>query len=86
MSIRDARSLGAALSAARRDRGLNQDELAHRAGIARRTVSRIENGNAAGEVGTVLAVVRALELSLDLVEDTAGDLTLDALDEMTDEL
>ncbi|WP_407320197.1 helix-turn-helix transcriptional regulator [Isoptericola halotolerans] len=72
--------------AARRHRGLSQDELARQAGIARRTLSRISNGNVSGEIGLILSVVRALELSLDPAEHSAGEFTLDTFDEMTDEL
>lgn len=58
--IRDSRSLGAALRAARVAAGLTQAQLAERSGVSRRTIISIENGHSAGEVGRILTIARAL--------------------------
>ena len=44
--------LGLAIQRLRRDKGLSQDELAHRAGIDQAYLSRVENG--ATEIGVNL--------------------------------
>lgn len=51
--------LGAALRRERVRQRLEQQDLAARAGVARAAVSRVENGHG-GNIGTVLAMVRAL--------------------------
>jgi transcriptional regulator with XRE-family HTH domain len=57
--------LGARLSRARIDRGLTQAALAEEAGVAKRTVERIEAGKPS-EIATLIRVLRVLGLSAGL--------------------
>jgi len=78
MDISSAGQLGAAIRTHRRREGLTQVELAARAGIASRTLIEIERGHPHGEVGRVLAVLRALNLAITLTpvksDRESGDL------------
>ena len=85
-AIRDARSFGAAIRSARRERGLSQAELASRADVSRRTLASIEGGHPNGEIGMFLALVRALDLEITLSPVPPATFSLDYLDETTDEL
>jgi transcriptional regulator with XRE-family HTH domain len=53
--------IGQRLKEQRLRRNLNQTELAERAGLARRTITSIENGNGC-TLGTLIRIVRALDL------------------------
>lgn len=57
--------LGAQLRAARERAGLSVRELARRIGVSASLLSQVERGLAQPSVGTLWAVVTALELSLD---------------------
>lgn len=61
------RMIGAALREARRAAGLQQEELARRAGVSRMTVQRLEAGTIDPRVSTVGVLARALGLDLLLV-------------------
>ena len=50
-----------------KQRGINQDELASRAGISRETVSRLKRREA--DFGTVAKLAAVVGLKLDVVED-----------------
>jgi transcriptional regulator with XRE-family HTH domain len=54
--------LGLRLSAARLARNLTQAELAAEAGISKRTLERLENGEAATQLSGFVRVCRALKL------------------------
>lgn len=56
------RDAGRRLAALRESRGLTQEELAHRAGISTKTVSRFENGRHDGRRQTVRSIAGALEV------------------------
>lgn len=58
----------------REARGLSQEELAHRAGVSVRTISRLENGRHDGRRGTVRAIAEALSVE---ERDILGDVLLD---------
>ena len=53
--------IGQRLKEQRLQRNLNQTELAERAGLARRTITSIENGKGC-TLGTLIRIVRALDL------------------------
>ncbi len=55
-----AAELGAHILHARQRQGLSQERLADLAGVAPRSVYRVENGDAAVSVGVALAVLDAL--------------------------
>ena len=65
--IRTPREIGAALRARRRAQGLTQLQIAEAAGVSRAFVSDLERGDRSGaELARVLAVIRALDLAVDL--------------------
>jgi len=57
------RRLGARLSALRKSRGVGQDRLTEAAGLAKGTVSRIENGAVDPRVTTLLKLAHGLEVA-----------------------
>lgn len=66
--LRDATGLNQALRSRRKELGWTQQELGHRAGLAAKHVSRIENGTHEPKVSTLFALVSALGLELTLGE------------------
>jgi HTH-type transcriptional regulator/antitoxin HipB len=50
----------------RQDHGWSQAELADRAGVGRPWLSEVERGKPTAQVGRVLAVVRALGMTLEV--------------------
>lgn len=83
--IRSVRDLAAAVRGQRRDLALSQAELARRAGVARKTISELETGKAAPELGLMLRVLAQLGLELQvgagsrLRASRAGAVDLDAI-------
>lgn len=79
-----AARFGASIKLARTRRRLTQEQLAERAGIARRTVVRLEQGDPGIAFGSVLEVLAVLEADwpdvlVDLVEtDAPGRVLEDA--------
>ena len=69
-NIRTLAALGAAIRGQRETLGWTQAALAERAGVSRATVIAVESG-ARFEVGTLLALARALDLTID-VEPVKG--------------
>ncbi len=58
------------IRAQRRGRGWTQADLADRAQVSRRFVGELEAGQRTGaELGRVLAVLRALDVAISLVDD-----------------
>lgn len=68
--------IGARLAAIRRDRGLRVSELARRAEVSSSLISQIERGSSKPSVGTLFALARVLDVSVDLFF-TDGDETTD---------
>jgi HTH-type transcriptional regulator / antitoxin HipB len=89
MSIRSVRDLAAAVRGRRIDLGLNQADLASRAGVSRKWVYEFEAGKATAQFGLILRVLDALDLALNLsstddASTSAMDATVD-LDALLDE-
>lgn len=61
---RTPKQLGAIIRRQRRQLGLTQGQLGERAGLRQETISLMEAGNPANRVETVLAVLAALDLEL----------------------
>jgi HTH-type transcriptional regulator / antitoxin HipB len=61
---RTPRQLGNLIRRARKQRGWSQSQLAERVGIRQGTISLIETGNPATRVDTLLALLAALDLEL----------------------
>lgn len=55
-----------ALKAARMSRGITQDELAIRSGIAQSAISRIESGGQAPSLRTLVKLAYAMNSELDI--------------------
>lgn len=69
-AITTGRQLGAAIHDARTRAGLTQANLAERAGVSRKWLIGLEQGARTGaELGKVFDVMRALNLSIQLLED-----------------
>lgn len=67
-----SRDLGAAIAAARKERGWSQATLAGHAGVARPWLSNFENGKPTVSMDGVLRVTIALGLGFGLVRADAG--------------
>ncbi len=72
--------LGGRLTQRRIESGLSQAELAHRAGVSKRTVERVEAG-ATAQTATLVRMLRALELldRLEALVPEAGPRPMDLL-------
>jgi HTH-type transcriptional regulator / antitoxin HipB len=66
MTVRSIRDLAAAVRSRRLDLGLNQADLARRAGVSRKWVYEFEAGKPSAELGLILRVLDALDLALEL--------------------
>lgn len=64
--VYDTADLGAQVRRARRHSGLHQDELAHRIGVTRMTISRLERGESVS-VDTALRALSQCGIALALV-------------------
>jgi len=64
--------LGKLIKAGRLERGLTAAELSERAGISRKTLRNIENGEAGTEIGIVFEVATLVGVRLFEVDDRAG--------------
>lgn len=70
--VRDARQLGNLIRRARKQQALSQRDLGDRAGLRQETISLLENGNPAAKTETVLSVLAALNLELQVVPRSQG--------------
>jgi HTH-type transcriptional regulator/antitoxin HipB len=66
MTVRSINDLAAAVRGRRTDLGLNQKELARRAGVSRKWIYEFEAGKPTAELGLLLRVLEVLGLSLEL--------------------
>lgn len=69
---RDARQLGNLIRSARKQQSISQKVLGDRAGLRQETISLLETGNPAAKVETVLSVLAALNLELQVVTRSKG--------------
>jgi len=69
---RDARQLGNLIRSARKQQAMSQQALGDRAGLRQETISLLESGNPAARVETVLSVLAALNLELQVVTRSQG--------------
>ena len=63
---RDPKQLGSLIRQARKTLGLSQVELASRAGLRQETISLIETGSPATRIDTLLRLMAALDLDLNI--------------------
>ncbi len=72
MRINSVRAMAATVRGRRQDLGLNQAELAQRAGVSRQWISGFEAGKPTAEFGLVIRVLETLGLRIDLLEAGGG--------------
>ena len=63
---RDPKQIGNVIRVARKRKGWSQGELAKRSGLRQGTVSLIETGSPATKIQTLLAILAALDLELQI--------------------
>ena len=61
---KDLVSLGAAIRAARTERGVSQEELAHRSNIDRSYMSSIERGNQNPGIISIIRIAHAMAMTM----------------------
>jgi DNA-binding XRE family transcriptional regulator len=66
MRIRSAGDLAAIVKGRRKDLVISQAELAHRAGVARKSISELESGKTHPELGLTLRVLEQLGLVIEV--------------------
>lgn len=69
MTIRTAADLGAFIRERRLKLGMDQSDLAEKAGTSRKWVVEVEQGKPRAEIGLVLRTLKTLGVSLDIVVD-----------------
>ena len=69
MKIRTATDLGAFIRERRIKLGMDQSDLAEKAGTSRKWIVEVEQGKPRAEVGLVLRTLKTLGVSLDIVVD-----------------
>jgi len=65
---RSPEQIGNAIRRARKKRGMSQAELGEKTGLRQGTISLIEKGHPAAKLETILAVLSALDLELEVAE------------------
>jgi transcriptional regulator with XRE-family HTH domain len=69
--VSTATDIGSAISAARKAKRLTQSQLATLADVHQPKISAIESGKDTAHVGIVLRIIKALGLTIDLIDATA---------------
>ena len=75
MRIRNPTDLGAFIRDRRSQLGLDQAELAEKAGTSRKWLIEVEQGKPRAEIGLVLGTLKTLGVSLDLQTDSEETLS-----------
>ena len=71
MRVRTATDLGAFIRERRVKLGMDQSDLAEKAGTSRKWIVEVEQGKPRAEIGLVLRTLKTLGVSLDLAADRA---------------
>ena len=71
MRIRTATDLGAFIRERRIKLGMDQNDLAEKAGTSRKWIVEVEQGKPRAEIGLVLRTLKTLGVSLDIAVDLA---------------
>lgn len=85
MRIRTAHDLAALARGRRLDRGWSQAEVAGRAGVSRKWVSDFETGKVSVDLGAVLRLLDALDITLSSATRDRGDRDAVDLDDLLEE-
>jgi y4mF family transcriptional regulator len=80
MEIHSTRDLAAAVRGRRTDLGLNQADLARKAGVSRKWLVDLEAGKATAEIGLVIRVLEQLGFSVDLSSGRSRPVSKHAVD------
>ena len=72
LRVRSIRDLASAARGRRLDLGLNQAELAERAGVSRKWLVEFEAGKPSAELGLAMRVLDELGLALDVTSEAEG--------------
>jgi HTH-type transcriptional regulator/antitoxin HipB len=64
--IRSPNQLGSLIRSSRKKSGLTQGDLADKTGLWQETISKIETGNKATKIETILKVIAMLDLDLSI--------------------
>lgn len=78
MRLSNARDLGLYIRGRRHAAGLNQSDVARRAGVSRRWLSDLESGKSTAEIGLVFQLIAALGLLMDVRPAPEPEIDLDA--------
>ena len=73
MLVRNPSDLGAVIQQARLNRKLSQAALAKKVGLHQPKVSEIERGKSGVNLDTIMRVLAALQLSINIVDGTSAD-------------
>ncbi len=73
MTIQTVRDLAAVVRGRRKDLGMNQAQLAARAGVSRKWIYEFEAGKPTAEFGLLLRVLDALGLALEVTPRPEAD-------------
>jgi HTH-type transcriptional regulator/antitoxin HipB len=73
MRIRTATDLGAFIRERRTRLGMDQIELAKKAGTSRKWLVEVEQGKPGAEIGLILRTLKSLEISIDLAANSEVD-------------
>jgi len=73
---RSPKQFGSAIQQARLTRALTQSQLAALVGTGQKTVSLIENGQASTRIGTIFALLAALDLELAIAPRSSKGTTI----------
>lgn len=71
MKIRTSTDLGAYIRERRLKLGMNQSDLAEKAGTSRKWIVEVEQGKPGAEIGLVLRTLKTLGVSLEIAVDRA---------------
>ncbi len=77
---RTSKQIGAIIRRARRNAGLTQADLGKKIGLRQATISKLENGGAATQLGTLLDALTAL--GLEIIIDKRGKAASPKLEEI----
>lgn len=72
ITVRTPKQIGAALRRARKLHTLSQTELAAKTSLWQETISKIEGGSEATKIGTLCALLAALDLELIIAPRSKG--------------
>ena len=70
MRIRTATDLGAFIRERRNNLGMDQIDLAEKAGTSRKWLVEVEQGKPGAEIGLILRTLKSLEISINLAANT----------------